>query len=61
MSSNVRVIPSQSNHIRAFAAANPTLTPRQIEAKLGYDRHLVELALSKGDRRRPKSVLRLVK
>jgi hypothetical protein len=58
---NVRVIPSQSNHIRAFAAANPGLTPRQIEARLGYDHRLVELALGKGDKRRPKSVLRVVK
>lgn len=61
MLSNVRVIPSQSNRIRAFAAANPDLSPGMIGARMGFDTRVVELALGKGDKRRPKSVLRLVK
>ena len=52
---NVAVIPSQSNAIRAAHQAHPTLTPRELAARLGVHHHLVELALEKGDKRRPKS------
>lgn len=52
---NVAVIPSQANRIRAVAAANPTLTPKQLALILGCHYHLVDLTLAKGDRRRPKS------
>ena len=53
---SLAVIPTQANRIRALAAANPSLTPRQLAARLGIHYHLVELALMKGDKRRPKSV-----
>ena len=53
---NVAVIPSTSNAIRAFKQAHPKLGPREIAARLGVHHHLVELALQKGDKRRPKSV-----
>jgi hypothetical protein len=55
-STNVRVIPSTSNHIRAYAAAHPKLRPIEIANALGVHHHLVELELGRGDTRRPKSV-----
>ncbi len=61
MPSNVRVIPNQSARIRAFAHAHPDYDHGMIGLELGYAKRVVELALSKGDTRRPKSVLRLVK
>lgn len=53
---SIAVITSQANRIRAAAAANPTLTPRELAFKLKLHRHLVDLALSQGDKRRIKSV-----
>jgi len=56
MATNVRVIPTQRNRIRAFAQAHPGLSPREIEAAIGHDRQVVQIALLKGDKRRSKSV-----
>jgi len=53
--SNVAVIPTTANRIRALAAANPQLKPRELAMELGIHYHLVELSLGKGDKRRVKS------
>ncbi len=51
----IAVIPTTANAIRAQRAANPKLSARQLAAKLGVHHHLVDLALQKGAKRRPKS------
>ncbi len=56
MASNVRVVPSQSNRIRALKAASPWLTHEQIAWQLHIHPNVVKLALAKGDTRRIKSV-----
>jgi hypothetical protein len=53
---SLAVIPTQANRIRALHAAVPELNNREIAARLGLHWHLVDLALSKGDTRRRKSV-----
>ncbi|MEO9231128.1 MAG: hypothetical protein ABI216_19575 [Devosia sp.] len=54
--SSIAVTPSAANHIRAQAAANPRLTPRQLAVMLGVEQRRVELALQKRDTRRVKSI-----
>lgn len=55
-STNVRVIPTQANRIRALKAASPWLTDAQIAWQLNTHPNLVRLALEKGDKVRTKSV-----
>jgi hypothetical protein len=56
MLSNVRVITSQANRVRAAAEANPQLRPLEIARQLNLSTRVVQLALAQGDKRRPKSI-----
>lgn len=56
MFSSVRVVPTLANRIRAAAAADPKATHRQLAGRLGIHWQQVDIALSKGDTRRIKSV-----
>ena len=55
MTTNVRVIPSQANRIRAARQANPSLSPIEIARAVGLNKRVVDIALSQGDARRIKS------
>lgn len=57
MLSNVRVIPSGGNRIRAAAAANPKAPPLEPARELGMEVAEVELALGRGNTRQIKSVV----
>lgn len=56
MLSNVRVIPSRANRIRAAAQANPNARPLEIARLVGVKLGEVEIAFAQGDKRRIKSV-----
>jgi hypothetical protein len=55
---NVAVIPTQANRIRALKAAEPQLLDGQIALRLGVHLRLVQITLAGGDKRRLKSVAR---
>jgi hypothetical protein len=56
MLSNVHVIPSRANQVRALAKAEPALNPLEIARRLGLHGNTVKLALDRGDTFKPKSV-----
>jgi hypothetical protein len=56
LTTNVRVIPSQANRIRAARQANPDLSPLEIAQAVGLKKRVVDIALGKGDTLRRKSV-----
>lgn len=56
MSTNVRVIPSRANRIRAAAQAHPEARPLELARLAGVKLAEVDLAISRGRARRIKSV-----
>ncbi len=53
---NVAVIPTQANRIRALRASDPRMSNLEISLRLRIHVRVVDMTLGRGDRRRVKSV-----